>query len=62
MYSKTPAIPNLVVMGPNHQVTFVIFTGIILNFASRQVIISLILGIAAKTQKYSYTVYRNCLF
>ena len=41
-----PAIPNLAFTGPNHQVTFVIFTGIILNFASRQVIISFILGIA----------------
>ena len=33
-------------MGLNHQVTFVIFTSIILNFASRQVIIEFILGIA----------------
>ena len=40
------AIPNLVLTGLNHQVTFVIFTGIILNFASRQVIISFILGVA----------------
>ena len=45
----TAAIPNLVLMEPNHQVTFVIFTGIILNFASRQVIILFILGIADDT-------------
>ena len=48
----TTAIPNLVLMRPNHEVTFAIFTDIILNFASRQVIISFILRIADFTIKH----------